>query len=86
MALVFRLTKGEAIRQLDSLYFSNSSLAFTTTADIIQYLANCFEEIDKKADVIDQYALLRQGETKRFRDFKVRFLDLVNKSKTSCDS
>ena len=53
MALVFRLTKGEAIRQLDSLYFLNSSLAFTTIAKIIQYLANCFEEIDEKADVIN---------------------------------
>ena len=53
MALVFRLTKGEAIRQLDLLYLLNSSLAFTTIAEIIQYLANYFKEIDEKADVID---------------------------------
>ena len=53
MALVFRLTKGEAMRQLDSLYLSNSSLAFTTAADMIQHLADCFEEIDEKADAID---------------------------------
>ena len=74
------------MRQLDSLYLSNSSLAFTTAADMIQHLADCFEEIDEKADAIDQYALLRQGETERFRDFKVRFLDLANKSETSRDS
>ena len=55
---MFWLTKGEAIQQLDSLYLSNSLLAFTTAAEIIQYLANCFEEIDKKADTIDQYAFL----------------------------
>jgi hypothetical protein len=59
MALVFRLTKGEAIQQLDSLYLSNSPLAFTTTAEMIQYLADCFEEIDERANAIDQYALLR---------------------------
>ena len=53
MAFVFRLTKGEAMRQLDSLYLSNSPLAFTTAAGIIQYLADYFEEIDETADVID---------------------------------
>jgi len=53
IALVFRLTEGEAMRQLDSLYLSNSLLAFTTAAEMIQHLADCFKEIDEKADAID---------------------------------
>ena len=50
---MFRLTKGEAIRQLNSLYLLNSLLIFTTTAEIIQYLADYFEEINEKANTID---------------------------------
>ncbi len=58
MAYVFRLTEGTAQRNLETLYLSDSPLAFQTVADMIEHLVDCFEVIDKKSDTQDLYAVV----------------------------
>ena len=53
---------------------------------MIEYLADCFEELDDKADARNAYTIVRQGSQERFQDFKIRFLDLVNRAKVSADT
>jgi hypothetical protein len=86
MAYVFRLTEGTAQRNLETLYLSSSPLAFQTVADMIEHLADCFEVIDEKSDAQDLYAVVRQGAHERFRDFKIRFMDLANRAEVSPDT
>ena len=53
---------------------------------MIEHLADCFEELDDKADACDAYAIVRQGSQERFQDFKIRFLDLANRAEVSVDT
>ena len=50
MAYVFGLTEGTAQRNLETLYLSDSPLAFQTVSDIVEHLADYFEVIDEKSD------------------------------------
>jgi len=86
MAFVFRCTEGTAMRHLDSLYETSNPMAFQTANEMIEHLADCFEELDDKADARDAYAIVRQGSQERFRDFKIRFLDLANRAEVSPDT
>ena len=61
IAFVFRCTEGTAIRHLDSLYKTSNLIAFQTANEIIEHLADCFEELDDKADARDAYTIVRQG-------------------------
>ncbi len=53
---------------------------------MIEHLADCFEVIDEKSDAQDLYAVVRQGAQERFRDFKIRFMDLANRAEVSLDT
>ena len=86
MAYVFGLTEGTAQRNLETLYLSDSPLAFQTVSDMVEHLADCFEVIDEKSDAQDLYATLHQGAHERFRDFKIRFMDLANRAEVSPDT
>ncbi len=54
---------------------------FQTVSEMIKHLADCFKVIDEKADARDQYNLVHQGALERFRDFKIRFMDLANRAR-----
>src|SRR5436190_20175497 len=86
MAYEFRLTEGTAQRNLETLYLSDSPLAFQTVSNMIKHLADCFEVINKKSDAQDLYAVVRQGATERFQDFKIRFMDLANHTEVSMET
>ena len=86
MAYVFGLTEGTAQRNLETLYLSDSPMAFQTVSDMIEHLADCFEVLDEKSDAQDLYAAVRQGAQERFRDFKIRFIDLANRAEVSLDT
>ncbi len=86
MAYVFRLTEGTVQCNLETLYLSDSPLAFQTVADMIEHLADYFEVIDEKSDAQDLYTVVRQGAQERFQDFKIRFIDLANCVEVSLDT
>ena len=69
MAFVFRNTKGKARGHLETLYLSDHPMVFQTAEEMVEHLADCFEELDKQADARDRYALLQQGTSETFRDF-----------------
>jgi hypothetical protein len=83
MAYIFERTEGTAQRHLDPLYLSGSPIELTTAAAMLDHLADCFEVIDEKSDAQDMYTTIRQGATERFRDFKIRFMDLANRAEVS---
>ena len=74
------------MKHLDPLYESDNPMAFQSANEMIEHLADCFEELDEKADAHDAYAIVRQGSQERFRDFKIRFLDLANRAEVSPDT
>ena len=80
MAFVFRITKGKARGHLETLYLSDHPMAFQTAEEMVEHLADCFEELDQQADARDRYAQLRQGASETFRDFRIRFLDLATRA------
>ena len=53
---------------------------------MIKHLVDCFEVIDKKSDTQDLYAVVWQGATECFRDFKIHFMDLANCVEVSLDT
>ena len=80
MAYIFGLTEGKAMESLDPLYKTDSPMRFQSADDMVAHLANWFEDVDEKADALDQYNILRQQSREHFRDFKMKFLSLANKA------
>jgi hypothetical protein len=86
MAFIFGITGGTAQRLLDPLYLTDSPYALTTSQQMIDHLATCFENSQERADARDTYATTRQSPQESFRDFRVQFIDVANRAEIPEDT
>ena len=86
MAYVFGITGGTAQKLLDPLYLTSSPYALTTSQQIIDHLATCFENGQEKADARDAYSTLSQSKQESFQSFRVRFMDIASRAEIPEDT
>jgi hypothetical protein len=86
MAYVFGITGGTAQKLLDPLYLTSSPYALTTSQQMIDHLATCFENGQEKADARDAYSTLSQSKQESFQSFRVRFMDIASRAEIPEDT